>query len=155
MYQFAAAQQTSTEKLPAFFQKLYKTVRALRVNETKVTSRNAFIDNLSALESEKESKNGERTLFWGCPRILDLSVNPQTPNAIYMWFLELFQFQPFFCHFLSLLERKTKFINFCTKFWIKKVKFLPSKCTSLLLRSKPVQKNCLRFFRNFTKQCAL
>ena len=28
---FAAAQQTSTAKLPAFFQKILKTVRALRV----------------------------------------------------------------------------------------------------------------------------
>ena len=39
-----------------------KTVRALRVNETKVTLRNAFIGNLFALKSEKESKNDERTL---------------------------------------------------------------------------------------------
>ena len=32
MYKFADAQQTSTVKLAAFFQKLKKTVRALRVN---------------------------------------------------------------------------------------------------------------------------
>ena len=53
MYWFAAVQQTSTAKLAAFFQKLKKAVRALRVNESKVTSRNTFIDNLFALESEK------------------------------------------------------------------------------------------------------
>ena len=76
MYQFAAAQQTSTPKLAAFFQKFWKILRALRVNETKVTSRNAFIDNLLALESEKGSKNDERTLFWDYPRIFDLAVNP-------------------------------------------------------------------------------
>ena len=29
-------------------------MRALRINETKLTSRNAFIFNLFALESEKE-----------------------------------------------------------------------------------------------------
>ena len=49
---------------------------ALRVSETKVTTRNAFIDNIFALESEKESKNDERTLFEDYPRILDLAVNP-------------------------------------------------------------------------------
>ena len=38
-------------------------MRALRVNKTKVTSRNTFIDNLFALESERESKNDEKSLF--------------------------------------------------------------------------------------------
>ena len=51
-------------------------MRALRVNETKVTLRNAFIDNIFALESEKESKNDERNLFGDYPQILDLAVNP-------------------------------------------------------------------------------
>ena len=51
-------------------------MRALRVNETKVTSRNAFIDNIFALESEKESRNDERTLFGDYLRIFDLAVNP-------------------------------------------------------------------------------
>ena len=46
MYQFAAAQQTSKAKLAAIFQKFKKTVRALRLKETKITSRNIFIDNL-------------------------------------------------------------------------------------------------------------
>ena len=32
---------------------------------------------------------------------------------------------------------------------------MPSRCTSLVLHSKPVQQNCLRFFKNFKKQCAL
>ena len=63
MYQFVAAQQTSTAKLTAFFQKFLKIVPALRVNEAKVTWRNAFIDNRFALESEKESKNDKKTLF--------------------------------------------------------------------------------------------
>ena len=53
MYYFVVAQQTSKAKLPAFFQKLKKTVRALRVDEIKPTSRNAFIVDLLALESGK------------------------------------------------------------------------------------------------------
>ena len=56
MYQFATAQQTSTSELAVFFQKFQKTVHALRVNETKVTARDAFIGNFFALESKKKSK---------------------------------------------------------------------------------------------------
>ena len=63
MYYFAAAQQTNTATLPAFFQKSKKIVHARRVNETKVTLRNAFIVNLFASRSDKESKNDKRTLF--------------------------------------------------------------------------------------------
>ena len=33
------------------------------VNATKVTSRNAFIENVFALESHKESSNDERALL--------------------------------------------------------------------------------------------
>ena len=63
MHCFPAAQQTTTVKLAAIFQKFVKTVRTLRVNEIKVTSTNGFIDNLFPLESEKESKKDEGTLF--------------------------------------------------------------------------------------------
>ena len=44
--------------------------------ENRVTSRNAFIDNIFVLEIEKESKTDERTHFWDYLRILDLAVNP-------------------------------------------------------------------------------
>ena len=71
-----AAQQTSTAKLAAFFQKFKKTVCALRVNETKVTLINNFIDNLFTIKRKKESKNDRKALFRDYPRILDLDVNP-------------------------------------------------------------------------------
>ena len=63
-------------KLPSLFQKFYKTMRSLRVNETKLTLRNAFILDLFALRGEKESKYNEWTLFWGSLQKFDLSVNP-------------------------------------------------------------------------------
>ena len=75
MYQFATAQETSTSELAVFFQKFQKTVHALRVNETKVTARNAFIGNLFALESKKKSKNDKRTFFGDFLLIFELSVN--------------------------------------------------------------------------------
>ena len=46
--------QTSTAKLPPFFQKILKTVRDLRDNETKLTWRKTFTVNLFVLENEKE-----------------------------------------------------------------------------------------------------
>ena len=51
-------------------------MRCLRVNGTKVTLRNAFIDNAFALESEAESENDKKTFFPDCMQILDMSVNP-------------------------------------------------------------------------------
>ena len=65
-------------------------MRNLKVNATKVALRNAFVDNLFALENEEESKNDETTPFPNCLRIVDLSVNPQTLNATYIWFFGLF-----------------------------------------------------------------
>ena len=56
MYQFAAAKETTMAKFATYFQKFKKTVCALRANETKVTSRNTFIDNVFALENKKELK---------------------------------------------------------------------------------------------------
>ena len=44
------------------------------------------------------------------------------------------------------MEIKTKQIKFCINFQVKYAKFLPSKCTRLLLLVKPVQRNCLHFF---------
>ena len=76
MYLLAAASKLVQRNCLHFFKNFKKTVRALRVNETKVTLRNAFIDILFALESEIESTNDKRTLFRDCPRILHLSVNP-------------------------------------------------------------------------------
>ena len=62
MYQFAAVQQAGAVKLAAIFQNFQKTLWALRVNETKITLKNAFIDNIFSLESEKEFKKYKRTL---------------------------------------------------------------------------------------------
>ena len=56
------------------------------VNETKTTSRNAFINNVFALKSEKESRNDKKTLFWDYAWIPDLTVNPYTGSATYVWF---------------------------------------------------------------------
>ena len=51
--QFAAAQQKNTTSFPAFFQNFLKTVGTLRVKETTLTSRNAFIFKIFTLEREK------------------------------------------------------------------------------------------------------
>ena len=149
MYQLAALQQTSTAKLPGFFQKFLKTVLALRVNETKLISRNASMINLFKLESKEELKNDERNLFSDSPRSFDPTLNTQPTNDAYQCFSGLLQCQPCFGNFLLLLEKRTKFIKLCTKFHVKQANFLPFKCTSLLLHRKPIQQNRLHFFKNF------
>ena len=47
----------------------------LRFNETKVSLRNAFIDNLFTIKCDKESKYDKETLFSGFLGIIDLIVN--------------------------------------------------------------------------------
>ena len=46
MYQFAAEQQTSTAKLPAFFQRFQTEERVLRVNRLKMGSFESWCANL-------------------------------------------------------------------------------------------------------------
>ena len=62
----------------------------LRVNETKITLRNAFILDLFTLGGEKESKYNEKTPFWGSLQKLDLSVNPQPSKNAYTRLSRLF-----------------------------------------------------------------
>ena len=45
------------------------------VNETKLILGNSLIVDLFTLWGEKESKDDERTLFWGSPWKLDLPLN--------------------------------------------------------------------------------
>ena len=60
-------------------------MRAPRVNETKVTSRNTFIDNLFPLKSEKEAKMDEATLFETACVFLTCLL-PLDPESTSMWF---------------------------------------------------------------------
>ena len=48
-----------------FTKNLKHSAESIRVNETKLTLRSAFILDLFALGGEKESKYNERTPFWG------------------------------------------------------------------------------------------
>ena len=50
-----------------------------------------------------------------------------------------------------LLEKNTKSIKFCTKIYVKVATILRSKCTSFLLRTKPVQHNWRHFLKSFRK----
>ena len=66
-----------------------------------------------------------------------------------VWFLQ------FLSYFLFLLEGSSKFIPFYPKFGVKRARFLASKCTSLLLCSKPVQWNYQHFFKDFKPKSML
>ena len=61
-----------------------------------------------------------------------------------LWFLQ------FLSHFLLL-----KLISFDIKLGVKRAGFLASKCTSLLLRSKPIQQNYWHFLKDFKLKRAL
>ena len=61
MYQFAAAQQTSTVKLPAFNLKFQTQERVLRVNKSEITGENAFNGDLLDTEDNHEWIKDEKT----------------------------------------------------------------------------------------------
>ena len=88
-----------------------KTVRALRINETKVTSRNTAIVNLFVLGNEKESKMTKGPSFRTACEGLDVSVNPQAPNGTYMWFSRLFQFYQLLASYYRFQNSRLSSIN--------------------------------------------
>ena len=83
-------------------------------------------------------------------QIRDPCFNPYTAKGIYLLFLSFIWFLQFQSHFLLLLEAKNKLILFCTKFWVKEQIFW-----RLNVRSKPVQRNCRHFFKDFKPNYAL
>ena len=86
------------------FFKRFKIVRALRVNETKLTSESAFVPDLSALEGETESKCYKRTLFRGSTQTCFLTSKILSLRNAYMRFSGQIQFLAFFGYFFLLSE---------------------------------------------------
>ena len=81
MYQFAAAQQTSTVKLPAFFLRFQTKERILRVNESEITGENAFNRDLFETEDNHESIKDEKTWLQVFLQISYPYFNPQTAKT--------------------------------------------------------------------------
>ena len=117
---------------------------APRANETKVTSGNAFVVNLFALEGERKSKYDKITLFSGSLRRLDCLLR-----------LSLGKMHKSVAKIVLVLAIFTKLMKFCTEFQVKQARFLASKCTTFLLHNKPIQKNCLLFSKKNKTQCGL
>ena len=67
---YFSVQKNCTTKLSGFFQAFQDTVHAVRVNETKLISENAFIVDLFALGSEERSQYDKRTFLLGLPMVL-------------------------------------------------------------------------------------
>ena len=76
MYYFAAPQQTSAAKLPAFFQRFQTKEHVLSINKTKSSGENAFHGYHFETEGNHESSNDKKTLFWIFLQICDPCFNP-------------------------------------------------------------------------------
>ena len=127
-----------------FFNKIIKKiVHALRVNETKVTSRKTF--------SEKRDQKMTKELSLESPFGSLICVKSQALNAMYMWSSRLFQFQPLFQQFLQLLQLKTNFIKFCVNFYIKQVKFFAVQIYQFAVAQKTSTAKLQPFFQKFLK----
>ena len=119
-------------------------MRVLRVSETKPPPRNALLVALFALESQKNPEMTKKPSF-GTPRGVWTCLLTLAPERCHLAVSRTTFVLAIFGNFLLFLEKKTKSIRFCTKFYAKAGIFLPSNCTSLLLRSKPVQRNWRHF----------
>ena len=76
MYYYAAVQQTSTVKLPAFFFRLQTEERVVRINKSKITGKNTFNGDQCLIEGNRGSIKDEKTLFWVFLQICDQCFNP-------------------------------------------------------------------------------
>ena len=103
---------------------------------------------------KRDPEMKKKLCFWDSWQSLRLSLNHQSRNDAIWWFSGLIRFEPFFGHLLFLLEKKTKSIRFCTKFYVKVPTIFRPKCSGLLLQGKPVQRNLRHFFNSFRKQFA-
>ena len=68
----------------ALFKIFFKPLRAVRVKETKVSSRKVYIDIPFTLSSEKESKINKKKFLRDYPEILGLAIDPYTENVTCM-----------------------------------------------------------------------
>ena len=146
MYYFAAAQETSTLKLPACFENFKTEEGVLRVNKSKITRENTFNGGHFDIECNHGSSSYEKTFFWLFLQIWDQCFNPWTAKYVYIRFSSIVWILQFLSHFLWVLKARRKLILFYTKFWVNRVRFLTSIFTSLLLRRKPVQWNYWHLF---------
>ena len=77
-------------------------MRTLRVNKTKVTLKSAFINNVFALESEKELKMMKGSSF-------------ETTSAFLTWLLTLTRQMPHISGFLDCFSF-SHFLTYCCQF---------------------------------------
>ena len=81
--------------------------------------------------------------------------NLQITKHVYLTFWSFVWFHQFFRKFLSTLGPRSNLIFFYAKFSVNRVRLLASTWTSLLLGSKPAERNYRHFFLNFKPKSGL
>ena len=76
MYYVAAAQQTNTVKLPAFFLRFQTEERILMVKKGEITGENTFNGDHFEIETNHGSSKYEKTLLWVFLQNCDQCINP-------------------------------------------------------------------------------
>ena len=85
MYQFAAAQQTSTLDLPAlFFFEISNQRARSKVSISKITGENTFNGDNFEIEGSHESSKDEKTLFCVFLQICEDCSYSQTAKEVYL-----------------------------------------------------------------------
>ena len=114
MFQFALHSKTIQQKCLRFFKKL-KTQCALQGLTKLNLLREVLFLWIILHQDVNENQNATKETSFGAPCV-DLSSNLQPLKDGYTHFSGLFQFQPYFGHYLLDLEIGTKLIKLCPKF---------------------------------------
>ena len=124
--QFAAAEETSTVKLPAFFLRFETEERVLRVDKSEITGENTFHEDLFDIEDNHKEGNDKKTWFQAFLQIRYWYFNPQTVKYVYLDFSRIVWVFQFLSHFLRVLEANSKLTQFQTKFSVSRANFFAS-----------------------------
>ena len=126
-------------------------MRVLGADNVKITVENSFNWDLFNFKGKSEWENYDWPLCVSLESV-DLYFNLRScihplaymhfSNTVFWIFVNLFHL---------LLEARTKFINFCTKFWVKRGMILASTFTGFFLRNNK-EKNHY-FFKTLKKEC--
>ena len=95
----------------------------LRVNKSKITGEKTFNVDHFEIEIKHGSSTDEKTLFWVFLLICDQSFNSYTAKYVYVRFSSIVWCLQFLCHFLWVLEARSKLILFYTKFSVNRARF--------------------------------
>ena len=117
----------------------------LKDNKSESTGGDAFNEIFLKLKKTMNQEKTKKLGFRYFCKFITCALTLRQQNMYIYVFRALLGFCNFPASFCEFLKASSKLTQFQIKFYVSRVRFLTSKCTSMLLHSKSVQRN-LAFF---------